>query len=142
MTTQRPRRPDRAARPNGFTLLEVLVAFAISAAALGVLNQAVLSGLDASLGAARMQQALSRAQSRLAVLEVLPRLLPADRGGDDGGGFRWHEHIAQIEAPPQASEDRAAVALYALRVEVSWQILGRVRAVSLASERAALVAAP
>jgi len=125
---------------GGFTLLEVLVAFAIAAMALGVLYQSALGGLDTSENATRLQDALSRAQSHLAALQAVRPLRAVDRQGDDGGGFRWHEHVALLAPPPQPQTgDQARVALYALRVDVSWQILGHTHRVSLDSARAAIL---
>ena len=127
-------------REGGFTLLEVLVAFAIAAMALGVLYRSALGGLGTAENATRVQDALSRAQSHLAALQAVRPLRPIDRQGDDGGGFRWREHVAVLAPAPQPQTgDQARVALYALRVDVSWQILGRTHSVSLGSARAAIV---
>ena len=62
---------------RGFTLLEVLVAFAIAALALGVMFRAIGTGLGSAAVAARYQQALSRARSHLATATV--RLVPGTR---------------------------------------------------------------
>ena len=70
----------RAAR--GFTLLEVMVAFAIAALALAALTQAALGGLHATQAAAHTQEALSLAQSRLAAVALNPRA--GEQSGD-----RW-----------------------------------------------------
>jgi general secretion pathway protein I len=77
------------ARESGFTLLEVMVAFVIAALASLVLYQAGFSGVAANATAARYQEAVVRAQSRLASVGVLTPLQPAQFSGDDGGGFTW-----------------------------------------------------
>ncbi|MEQ9640277.1 MAG: prepilin-type N-terminal cleavage/methylation domain-containing protein [Alphaproteobacteria bacterium] len=67
---------------RGFTLLEVLVAFAIAALGLGVALQAMGGGLAAGEAAANRGDALLLAQSRLAEATVLP---PEARTGRDAG---------------------------------------------------------
>jgi general secretion pathway protein I len=125
----------------GFTLLEVLVAFIIAALALGVMFHGTLGGLAATQAAGRYEEALSRAQSRLAALGRGP-LRPGDRQGDDGNGFHWHERIRLMEtATVPASNSRQVPALFAVSVAVSWGEGGR-RQVQLNSERIGLVPRP
>jgi general secretion pathway protein I len=124
---------------RGFTLLEVLVAFAIAALALGVMFRAIGTGLGSAAVAARYQQALSRARSHLAAAGV--RLVPGTQSGEDGGGFSWRVRISvTAQGPPLPAGVRAV--LYAVRVTESWDADGRTRAVTLETERAATVAAP
>jgi general secretion pathway protein I len=120
---------------RGFTLLEVLVAFVIAALALGVLFRGTLDGLHASQTAGRYEEAVTRAQSRLAALTA-GSLAPGDRQGDDGNGFRWRERITPIASSPQGAGGSAAgsLALYAVSVAVSW-VDGSRRTVELDSER-------
>jgi general secretion pathway protein I len=111
----------------------VLVAFAIAGLALAVLYQAALGGVTAADTAGRYQEALSRAQSRLAALEQQRPLIAADRQGADGSLWHWHERVVELAAPVGP----AALALYGLRVDVSWRRFGQTRAVSLETERVA-----
>jgi general secretion pathway protein I len=73
----------------GFTLLEVMAAFVIAALGSLVLYQAGFSGTAESVTAAHYQEAVIRAQSRLATIGVLTPLRPMRLSGDDGGGFHW-----------------------------------------------------
>jgi general secretion pathway protein I len=127
-------------RDQGFTLIEVLVAFIIAIAALAVLARAGLDGVRSTTVAARYQEALTRAQSHLAA--VGDALQPSDRQGDEGDGFHWHVRIA-----PVASEVLAAtgapkagpsprLSLMAVSVAISWGEGSR-RTVELDSERVA-----
>ena len=110
-------------REGGFTLLEVLVAFAIAAPA-----------------AAAYQEAISRAQSRLDALGD-DGLAAGERTGDDGGGFRWRTRIASLASTtpsrptPRGSPYAAGAALYAVTVEVSWSSPGGARAFTLDTRR-------
>lgn len=76
-------------REAGFTLLEVMVAFVIASLASLVLYQAGFNGVSQAATAARYQEALARAQSRLASIGVLTPLAPEQLSGDDGGGYQW-----------------------------------------------------
>ncbi len=101
-------------RSTGFTLLEILVAFAIAALALTALTAAVAGGLRSSRAAATTEQAISRAQSRLAAAALAP---PGERSGDDGGGFHWREVVRQAGRS-------GAAALYDITVEITWTVDG------------------
>lgn len=81
----------------GFTLLEVMAAFVIASLATIVLYQAGFSSASSALAAARTQEAVVRAQSRLASIGTLTRMQPEQLAGDDGGGFRWRLNIAAAE---------------------------------------------
>jgi general secretion pathway protein I len=83
---------------SGFTLLEVMVAFVIAALASLVLYQAGFSGAAETATAARYQEAVVRAQSRMASIGTLTPLRPGQFSGDDGGGFHWWLTIAPEES--------------------------------------------
>jgi general secretion pathway protein I len=83
---------------QGFTLLEVLAAFIIAAAAIAVLLQAGFTAAAENRAAAVTQQLLARAQSRLASVGTLTALAPMNVSGDDGGGYRFALTIAQVGA--------------------------------------------
>lgn len=116
---------------RGFTLLEVLVAFVIAALALGVLFRGTLDGLHAAQTAGRYEEAVTRAQSRLAALTAAS-LTPGDRQGDDGNGFHWREKITPAASSPLAAG--GSLTLYAVSVAVFWTDGSR-RTVELDSER-------
>ena len=113
---------------KGFTLLEVIVALVIAGLAAGALLVAVGSGLHATQTALMYDQAIVRAQSRLAAAIHGTKLTPADRRGDDGGGFRWRLRVAPVASasvrPVGVVGPRSAasigVVLYGITVWVSW----------------------
>jgi general secretion pathway protein I len=124
---------------RGFTLLEVLIAFAIASVALAVLYHGAIDGLLGSRLAARTNEAVARARSRVAALCHGARLSPGEESGDDGSGFIWRTHIdraaTEIIAPLNretgGSTGQAAAGgdrpvppmradLFAVRVTVSW----------------------
>jgi general secretion pathway protein I len=86
-------------RMAGFTLLEVLVAFIIAALACAALYRAGVTGVGEDVTAARLQEALVRAQSHLAAIGPLTRLQAETQSGDDGDGYSWR---VTINPGPQA----------------------------------------
>lgn len=108
----------------GFTLLEVLVAFVIAALATLVLYKAGFDGAAESAVAARYQEAVARAQSRLASIGTLTALQPENLSGNDGGGFHWRVSIAALQSG-------GGQGLYAVRVSESFGT----RQVVLATEK-------
>src|SRR5207248_2401891 len=92
----------RAARASshGFTLLEIVVALAIMALALVGLFRAGSGGVLAVDVAAHVDEAIERAQSRLAAIGRGGAISPGETEGDDGGGYRWH-----VSARPLAARE-------------------------------------
>ena len=127
-------------REAGFTLLEVLVAFAIAAPALTLLYRQGFVSMSVTRAAASYQEAISRAQSRLDALAD-DGLVAGERTGDDGGGFRWRTRIAPVAStPPPRPAQRGSLyaggtTLYAVTIEVSWPAPGGTRTFALDTRR-------
>jgi prepilin-type N-terminal cleavage/methylation domain-containing protein len=88
----------RSREAGGFTLLEVLIAFAIASIALGVLYQGAAGGLFGSRLAARTDEAVARARSRLAAQCHGAHLTAGEHSGDDGSGYRWRTEIGKVSS--------------------------------------------
>jgi general secretion pathway protein I len=126
----------------GFMLLEVLVAFVIAALALGVLMEGAGDSARTTRAALDSAEAVVRARSRLAALDH-GGLVPGEREGDDGGGFRWRTVVTPLETaadarsraflPPNAPLPRQT--LYDVRVEIEWRADNGPRQFRLRSER-------
>ena len=122
---------------TGFTLLEVLVAFAIASLALAVLYEGSVEGLVGTRLAARTNEAVSRARSRIAAVCHGARLMPGEKSGDDGGGFRWttqiNRSVSESISPRAGDETEPAMRadLFAVRVTIAWPGHARPHAVSL-----------
>jgi general secretion pathway protein I len=100
-------------RSRGFTLLEVLVAFAILALSIVALYQVMGTGESTSAKLARTAPALALAESLLAEATTAPRAEPAARTGDNGP-WRW-----RVVAVPYADAEQAlAPGLLIVRVRV------------------------
>jgi general secretion pathway protein I len=126
---------------RGFTLLEVLVAFAIAALALSALFQGAIGGLRASQSSGRYEQAVSRARSHLAVIGHGVQLAAGDFQGDDGDGYRWRTRIVRVSSAPVARGDAAVgargprAALYDVTVVIAWNDGGTERQMGLETRR-------
>ncbi|WP_220792793.1 type IV pilus modification PilV family protein [Gluconacetobacter aggeris] len=110
--------PPRPSTPqDGFTLIEVLVAFVIVILALTVAYRGMLDGVAATQLSNRTQDALSRAQSHLAAVGHGMRIGPLEQDGDDGSALHWHVRIVPAEAAAGIS---SGLVLYRVQVTESW----------------------
>ena len=102
-------------RQRGFSLLEILVAFAIAAVALGMIYRVM--GNDARQAGSLAQRERALAQSLLAAYTVVPPQDVHDSGSS--AGYAWNID----SAPYPTATDRAnpqAPHLHELRATVSW----------------------
>jgi general secretion pathway protein I len=113
-------------RQQGFSLLEILVAFSILALSLGVLMQ-IFSGTTRNADLARDQtRATALAQSLLASTHVEPILTASENGGTTDDGLRWRIEVAPFEdadepgAPPPAMPMPTTLDLWLIKARVAW----------------------
>jgi general secretion pathway protein I len=131
-------RPD-----TGFTLLEVLIAFAIAALAIGVLYGGTVTGLDATAVSAKYDEAVSLARSHLDQIGHGAPLTVQQTSGADGEGFTWHLRIRQAGSRQMQLNDQdrqndikpSIAVLYDVVVTESWKVGGQQRQVTLATRR-------
>ncbi|MBV0934273.1 type IV pilus modification PilV family protein [Marinobacterium weihaiense] len=90
-------------RQSGFTLLEVLVAFVVLAAVLGVVMRLNAQALSISQRAGERQQALLLAQSQLDRVLARPELQPGREEGrlESDTGYRWIVEVTPFEFEQQ-----------------------------------------
>lgn len=122
----------------GFTLLEVLIALAIAALALGALFETGVTDLRATHAAAKMERAISLGRSRLALAARSVPLAPGDWQGDEGSGFHWHLRVTAAGIIPQASlpgRETSPLVLYDINVSMVWQEAGERHGVQLQTAR-------
>lgn len=118
--------------PGGFTLIEVLAAFAISAMALTALGLAVTQGLGLSRLGEQTQVALAMARSRLAMVATQEALTPGASEGREGD-FAWRVRVApageatvagplyqRIDFDARIAAPAPRMALLRIEVAVAW----------------------
>ncbi|MCI0430487.1 MAG: prepilin-type N-terminal cleavage/methylation domain-containing protein [Rhodospirillales bacterium] len=136
--------PSPAGKPRfrkcrrGFTLIEIVVALAILAVALGALFQAFSGGLRATAVADRRAAAVMLAQSLLDRIGQDIPLAAGEQAGESGDGLHWS--ITVVPSPLIAPERRADSPVIPFDVEVSVAADGG-RTVTLTSLRLAPAAA-
>ncbi len=128
-----------APRERGFTLLEVLVAFAIAAPALVLLFGQGIGSVGAARTSALYQEAISRAKSRLETLSGRT-LRAGEQSGDEAGGFHWRTRVVPLASvaaprPPPGTSYAAGTTLFAVTVEVSWPGDSSARSITLDTRR-------
>ena len=106
---------------QGFTLIEVLVAFAILALSLTALMQVFGTGLRNTVVSEAYVRATLLAESKLAAVGVEQPLEPGERNGDFGTaggedkGYRWRVVVTPFEA-----DELVGIEPYRVSVTVSW----------------------
>ena len=115
---------DRATA--GFTLIEVLVAFAVAGLLLAAAYRLIALGLDRDVEAGREVLAALHAQSLLADAEASP---PGERRGRLPGGYRFRVTVRAATAPP------GGAALVRVEATVGWSEREPARSVTLVTER-------
>jgi general secretion pathway protein I len=111
---------------RGFSLLEVLVAFAILALTLGVLMNIFSGGLRNLGDGQQYARATLDAQSKLSEIGVTQPLSPGETSGEFGDGFSWVARVTPIAQSPGSNQ-----ALYQVDLTVKWGDGPTQRAVSL-----------
>ena len=119
-----------ARRQGGFTILELLVAFAIMAISLGMLYRASGGSVRAVGDMEHYQRATVLAESILAMRDAIP-----EEGWTEAGrvaGFDW-----RVESAPYPTDvsGPTVTPLHEIRVVVSWPQGGRMRQLELATLR-------
>lgn len=123
------------ARQTGFSLLEVLVAFAILAIVLGVLMQIFSRALNTTAVSGSFARAAELAEATLARVGVEIPLEEGDSAGEAGGGVAWSLRIRQIDVRDLFPDQPPPVTPYRVTATAYWEDSGAERHFSLATLR-------
>ena len=122
-------------RQRGFTLLEIILAFALMSVGLGILVAILSGGLAQVRTAGDATEATLHAQSLLDQLGVLEPIEPGREQGEfDRGRYRWDLEVTEAEDPAPRTESAEGFApletvglqpagapvLYRIQLDVSW----------------------
>lgn len=122
-----------ARHQRGFSLLEVVVAFAILAMAVTTLLTLFGSGMRSTHLAHHYQRALLLAETRMNYLRGIapPQLRTGTEQGEGEAGLFWRSEVS--EYPAETVE--TGIALYRLHVAAGWREGGRTRLIELTTLR-------
>lgn len=116
---------------KGFTLLEVLVAFAILGVAIGTLLQSFAVGLRNVALSEEYTQATLHAESVLASLGIEETLEEGGIGGELDGKYAWRGSVILFAEPDAPELNENGVLPYIIIVEVYWDNSNTERSISL-----------
>ena len=112
-----------ASRQQGFTILEVLVAFLLAALLLAVILSGFSTGLSGLSRTGKTAQAALIAQSRLAELGAVEPLQEGEYGGeadDSQISYRWHVQISPFDWGYAGELREQGLEMYKVEVVVFW----------------------
>lgn len=119
---------------NGFSLLEVLVAFIITALVVSVIYQVYAKGLTAALLGQEYTTAVTIAESKLALVGHSMKMDVSEYQGLEHDKFHWILKIEDYDGDGQ-SQFASSLQLRAVHIKVSWESKGKSHHIQLDSLR-------
>ena len=118
---------------RGFSLLEVLVAFAILAVSLGVLLGIFSRATGATIASAQYSQAATLAESLLNLVGQEIALEDGALSGDTESGFSWELTMLEIDLSTEFPTSTVSLTAYRVNAVVLWFDAGRPRRLMLST---------
>jgi general secretion pathway protein I len=116
--------PVAGRRARGFTLIEIVVSFAVLAIGLGIAMQIATGAMRNARQAEQRTEAALYAQSLLDSVGIGERLEEGGSSGEFGDAYRWELSVTpfEVESPADSPLDPALapVQLYRLELVVTW----------------------
>lgn len=122
-------------RNRGLILLEVLIAFVILSASLGVLLQVTGSSISRQRSVDNHLRAVSHAANVLADLELM-NISANQISGEADEVYRWRASFKPLSTTQKLLADsEATAALMAINIEIQWRENGRDKSYQLNTKR-------
>ena len=113
--------PKQLNKQQGFSLLEILIAFSILALSLGILLKIFSAGVNTALVAEDYTAAVQIAESLMAKTGVETPLQANQASGLENEKYHWLVEVSPIEFNPENVDATAITAiLFKIKVIVSW----------------------
>ena len=108
-------------KQQGFSLLEILIAFSILALSLGILLKIFSAGVNTALVAEDYTAAVQIAESLMAKTGVETPLRPSQSSGLENEKYHWLVEVSPFEFNPENVDPTAITAmLFKVKVVVNW----------------------
>lgn len=120
---------------NGFSLVEVLVAFAILASVLTATLGVFSASVSSSRQVASYERALGVAVAQMSAVSRDADLEPGFWSGETESGLRWVTTVEQWPGSDDEAGVRAAIVPYSVTVSVAWREQRGERSVEIHSIR-------
>ncbi|MBL1140416.1 MAG: prepilin-type N-terminal cleavage/methylation domain-containing protein [Proteobacteria bacterium] len=118
-------------KQQGFSLLEVLVAFSIFAMSLGIIFQIYSTGARSTIMGDEYTRAVIIAQSKLASIGIEEIQSLGELSGTEAEKYYWTARITPIEDESIELESTFKVVMRHVEVEINWDSLGKSRSIKL-----------
>jgi general secretion pathway protein I len=113
--------PKQVNKQQGFSLLEILIAFSILALSLGILLKIFSAGVNTAVVAEDYTAAVQIAESLMAKTGVETPLQANQASGLENEKYHWLVEVSPFEFNPENVDPTALTAvLFKVKVTVSW----------------------
>ena len=113
--------PTQVNKQQGFSLLEILIAFSILALSLGILLKIFSAGVNTALVAEDYTAAVQIAESLMAKTGVETPLQPGQSSGLENEKYHWLVEVIPFEFNPENVDPTATTAVvFKVKVVVNW----------------------
>ena len=113
--------PKQVNKQQGFSLLEILIAFSILALSLGILLKIFSAGVNTAVVAEDYTAAVQIAESLMAKTGVETPLQANQASGVENEKYHWLVEVSPFEFNPENVDPTALTAvLFKVKVTVSW----------------------
>ena len=109
-----------ANKTQGFTLLEVLVAFTLLALVLGVVLQIFSGGMRTAEIARNHSVGALLAESKLAGIGIEEPLVEGQQTGVFDNGFRWYSSVERYQEQDGGKTEEEQIVPYLVALTVEW----------------------